>query len=311
VAWGRRPVHRQSFHRPRHSVICSARPLKHVSTETVCLGDARYLPSVALREELHFPFDASLYNFRELIVDVFRCDAKLGASGLELPSLSQAGGTGDVHALELLLNNLHRTRAARLAPINSRSRARSNQTVFHKAYDHILRSGPLEGVAEDVRKRFNATLHTFVRGVVAPLLRVDADSVAYQHSPTLRIAYPCGKVLGHPHRDYEYHRQPGELNFWLPLTRVFGSNTLHIESKPGAGDFHPLELSFGRGVRFWGNQVSHYCVANDSGTTRVSIDFRAIALHNFNPDYIDGLGRRSRLRLGEAYLLSGDDVLVS
>lgn len=114
--------------------------------------------------------------------------------------------------------------------------------------------------------------------------------------------------MGRPHRDYEYHRQPGELNFWLPLNRVFGTNTLYTESLPGAGDFHPLELSFGRGVRFWGNQVRHYCVANDSGTTRVSMDFRAIALHNFNPDFVDALGRRTKMRLHEAYRLSSDDV---
>jgi hypothetical protein len=36
-----------------------------------------------------------------------------------------------------------------------------------------------------------------------------------------------------------------EVNFWVPLTRVFGTNTLFVESAPGRGDFRPVELGYG------------------------------------------------------------------
>ena len=35
---------------------------------------------------------------------------------------------------------------------------------------------------------------------------------------------------------------PQELNWWLPLTRATGSNSLYVESAPGRKDFAPLEL---------------------------------------------------------------------
>jgi hypothetical protein len=58
--------------------------------------------------------------------------------------------------------------------------------------------------------------------------------------------------------------------------QVWGSNTLHVESIPGLGDFHPLELSYGQLCRFWGNQCHHYTIANRTDSTRVSFDFRVI-----------------------------------
>ena len=50
---------------------------------------------------------------------------------------------------------------------------------------------------------------------------------------------------GHAHIDADYHHQPAEVNFWIPLTEVFGTNTLFVESAPGEGDYHPIELKWG------------------------------------------------------------------
>jgi hypothetical protein len=70
-----------------------------------------------------------------------------------------------------------------------------------------------------------------------------------------------------------FHACPSPKNdHW----QVWGSNTLHVESKPGLGDFHPLELRRGQLCRFWGNQCQHYTVANQTDATRVSFDFRVI-----------------------------------
>ena len=141
------------------------------------------------------------------------------------------------------------------------------------------------------------------------MLGCAADEIAYQRSPTLRVSLPCSVPLGHAHVDYEYHHPPSEVNFWIPLTRVFGNNSLFAETEPGAGDFHPFEGCWGQCFRFWGNQVRHYCVANDSGATRVSLDFRAIALPRFDPDFRDSRGRRPDFRLGQYYALSSEGAM--
>ena len=57
-----------------------------------------------------------------------------------------------------------------------------------------------------------------------------------------------------------YHRytghEPAEVNFWVPVVDVYGSNTLHTESQPGKGDYRPMRLS----VRT-GNHESCGCFA--------------------------------------------------
>lgn len=122
----------------------------------------------------------------------------------------------------------------------------------------------------------DAYLH-FVREVIKPLVP-DPQGIVVQCPPTLRCQLADAKLpTGRRHRDDEYEGHQGEeINFWLPLTRVWGNNSLHVESTPGAGDFHPLNLDFGQFYRFHGGQCEHYTKANDTGSTRVSLDFRVI-----------------------------------
>jgi hypothetical protein len=86
---------------------------------------------------------------------------------------------------------------------------------------------------------------------------------------------------------------------------VWGGNTLHSESAPHARDFRPFELGWGECVRFWGNQCRHYCVANDSGFTRVSLDLRCLDARRFNPVFVDLTGNfkgnRNKFQLGQYY----------
>ena len=79
------------------------------------------------------------------------------------------------------------------------------------------------------------------------------------------------------HKDSQYERhQEGEINFWIPLTSVWGNNTLFAESQPGRGDYRPFEMEPGTGVRFNGRHCRHHTNPNDTGSTRVSIDFRVV-----------------------------------
>ena len=50
--------------------------------------------------------------------------------------------------------------------------------------------------------------------------------------------------------------------------------TLWVESAPGAGDYHPLDVDVGQIGCFHGTLCRHYAPANASPCTRVSLDFR-------------------------------------
>ena len=139
--------------------------------------------------------------------------------------------------------------------------------------------------------------------MVAPVLKVKPYQLAYQNVCTFRVSSPRNTPMGVPHRDYDYFHQPAELNIWVPLTRVFGTNTLYSESVPKLGDFHPFELERGQAVLFWGNQCQHYTVANDSNWTRVSFDIRVVLLEHFDRTYIDQRNKPTHFKLNQYYQL--------
>ena len=134
------------------------------------------------------------------------------------------------------------------------------------------------------RDRFDEILETFMREFVAQRMAGGEDTsaetvpIAYQREPTFRVVLPSGQQLGYPHCDADYHHPPAEINWWLPLTAVSDSNSLHTESLPGAGDFAPVSLRYGQVLRFYGNLCRHYTVPNISTATRVSFDTRVLSL---------------------------------
>jgi hypothetical protein len=125
-------------------------------------------------------------------------------------------------------------------------------------------------------KEFIAAFRVLVATLIAQLCG-DSSGVVFQCPPTLRVQMPARTPTIALHCDSQYERhQSSEINFWIPLTPVFGSNTLHLESEPGRGDFRPMEMECGEGLRFNGQQCRHLTQANDTSATRVSFDFRVV-----------------------------------
>ena len=88
---------------------------------------------------------------------------------------------------------------------------------------------------------------------------VSATRFFYQYPPSLRLQPGPSKHYGRVHRDAEYGHQPGEVNFWMPLTQyALTQATLWVESSPGAADFHPLDISYGSIAAFHGTLCRHH-----------------------------------------------------
>jgi hypothetical protein len=75
------------------------------------------------------------------------------------------------------------------------------------------------------------------------------------------------------HRDRDYLKERGSLKVWLPFSRVSGGGSLLVESREGLGDFTPIRLDYGEALLFDSLNLRHGCRFNDSGSTRVSMDF--------------------------------------
>lgn len=93
----------------------------------------------------------------------------------------------------------------------------------------------------------------FIESVLAPLY----DGVkAYQKPPSFRLHY-SQRGSSSFHRDRDYGVKNGRLNLWVPLTRVWGENSIWIESEVGKEDFAPVELSYGQALIFDGSNLCH------------------------------------------------------
>jgi len=120
--------------------------------------------------------------------------------------------------------------------------------------------------------------------------------VVFQKRPTFRVHLPNNVAVGAKHKDCDYHHADHEINFWVPLTKAWGNNAMFLESEPNKGDFHCIKpMEFGEVFRFWGNQCYHYNNINDTGSTRVSFDFRVIPYSMFKPK-TEGVAVKSGLK---------------
>eukprot|EP00929_Paragymnodinium_shiwhaense_P111923 TRINITY_DN80198_c0_g1_i1.p1 TRINITY_DN80198_c0_g1~~TRINITY_DN80198_c0_g1_i1.p1 ORF type:complete len:378 (-),score=27.28 TRINITY_DN80198_c0_g1_i1:57-1190(-) len=157
-------------------------------------------------------------------------------------------------------------------------------------------------VKSEAFKNFLDAYDKFCSCVVVPLV---GDTAAYvQRPPSLRVhlagqAQASGKIGMHRDSDYAGHVE-AEVNFWLPITDVSGTNSLYVESRADAGDFIPLDMTYGEVYRFHGYSCRHHTAANDSGVTRVSLDLRAVPVSCCSPAALMGGRRGARgMRIGD------------
>jgi hypothetical protein len=120
--------------------------------------------------------------------------------------------------------------------------------------------------AGEIREKFAG----FVSEYVAP--RVPFIPWTEVH-PNFRVHERGNESTSPMHRDRDYLKERGSLKIWLPFTRVAGGGTLWVESEEGKGDLKPCEMAYGQALFFDSLNLLHGCRFNDSGNTRVSMDF--------------------------------------
>ncbi len=118
----------------------------------------------------------------------------------------------------------------------------------------------------------------FIKDVIAPLY---PESFLYQKFPTFRVHLPNNLAVGDFHTDAEFNHPEGEINYIIPLTNSEGNASVWVESYAGKNDFTAIKLEVGSLVKFNGNKLRHGNRVNDTGKTRVSMDFRVLPYSDY------------------------------
>lgn len=152
---------------------------------------------------------------------------------------------------------------------------------------------------------FKQLYRTFIQKHVRPLY---TDKIVVQAKPTFRICYPNNIAVGEFHkdkwyRDGEWAAQVKELNFFLPFTDAFDTNTIWLESEEDKKDFAPMNCKYGEYVQWDGPNLLHGNYLNKTGKTRISIDFRVIEHQNYIPSNKGSINLNKKFQLGEYYEL--------
>jgi len=173
----------------------------------------------ALLRPAYLPYDTRRFDFRGLLLRIFED----GASG---------GGCCDGGSADDPLARLH------LTPTGCRERGYARVSALPReelrrkpcpldeatrygcgSLNRTFKNSPLHG-------EFMALYREFIREWVAPQL--GAKELLYQSRPIFRVLLPDHLAVGPRHRDATYHAQPNEINFWVPFTDAYDTNSLQV-----------------------------------------------------------------------------------
>jgi hypothetical protein len=171
--------------------------------------------------------------------------------------------------------------------LSLRNRDNDQSTPLHRSF--------YESFAEHLEPLYQK----FVRAHAQTVL--DTTDFCYQRVPTFRAHLPGNLAVGEFHTDGEYHHQDGEVNFWVPFTRTWGNNSIWVETSPGSGEYGSFSLEPGQYLVFDAVNLRHGNHVNDTGSTRVSWDFRCIPLSRYAPGGHSTITANKRLVIGDYF----------
>ena len=159
--------------------------------------------------------------------------------------------------------------------------------------------------ATDYHARFYARMAAFLPTYYRFVLSVLADSVTevyIQRVPTFRVHLRGSVAVGTWHRDSEFFHTSSETNYWVPLTRAFGTNSLWIESRPVAADVGDV-------VVFLGSEVLHGNLVNTTPISRVSFDFRTLPRADYRASDLKSVSAGVPMTL-DGYWIAPEEISV-
>jgi len=125
------------------------------------------------------------------------------------------------------------------------------------------------------------TYEKFIYEVIKPQF---GENIVYQKTPTFRTQLINNLGVFEFHKDKQYQHNQEEVNFFLPFTDAYDTNTIWVESEEDKGDYSPINANYGKVVMWNGCHLSHGNKLNTTSNTRVSCDFRVIPLSKYDED---------------------------
>lgn len=159
----------------------------------------------------------------------------------------------------------------------------------------------------------------FIQQVIKKVHYPKETYILFQTTPNLRISFPGSTSIGaRPdydpegivglHTDGEFGHLDEEMNFIIPLTEMFDTNSVYYEKEIGSNiayeDYSIVTLS--KDQYFMGklNKLKHYNKINSTGQTRVSLDIRVIPYSEYKENDVCSISLQKKFVVGEYYSMA-------
>ena len=171
-------------------------------------------------------------------------------------------------------------------------------TKYHKLY------------YDNCKERILDLYDKFVLNIIRPLYD---EEIVYQKIPTFRLHFPGNIAVGEYHkdkwyRDKKWHEEVCELNYYLPFTKAYGTNTIWVESEEDKGDFSPMSVEYGECIQWNGSNLTHGNKQNKTNTTRISVDFRIMPYSKYKPSNHGAINTKVEFALGGYYKTTKNEL---
>jgi hypothetical protein len=173
---------------------------------------------------------------------------------------------------------------------NLLSEGNDQSTFYHRQFYFNLDN--------DEDKKFKKLYDKFIIEFISPLFE---DRFIYQTYPTFRIHYKKNIAVFEFHKDKDYNHNPKTINFFLPLTKCYDTNTIWIETEENKEDYSPIICEYGNLIMFDGANLKHGNKINETEQTRVSFDFRVLLEKDYIPNEKNSKSKNKKLIIGEYY----------
>jgi hypothetical protein len=178
--------------------------------------------------------------------------------------------------------------------------------MLHKPYQFELlkrendQSTPLHKIYYDKFYLMKPIYDRFIKEKIMPIF---GEPIVYQKIPTFRIQMPNNVGVGEWHKDGQYKHNQAEINFFLPFTNAFDTNTIWAESEEDKGDYAPIEATPGEFVMWEGVKLTHGNKINETEVSRVSVDFRIVPYSKWEYTGGESINTKVKFDIGGYYEL--------
>lgn len=147
-----------------------------------------------------------------------------------------------------------------------------------------------------MKQKFIKEYKKFIKQEIAKLYK---DKILFQKYPTFRISLPGNVAVGGYHKDSDYNHNPLEVNYFLPFTKSFETNTVWYLNENKS--YAPMNCNPGQFVEWNGATTMHGNKSNTTDKTRVSIDFRTLKLSDYerNKNIMSSITNNMQFKIGK------------